>query len=92
MSDELRRISASLEKTQAILGATNLALGALVSLLGKEQFEELMQRFAKASAVQQDAFERSKNPVEEAQVNLMQKAEEVLAAALREGYLHQNRR
>jgi hypothetical protein len=91
MSEEWKRISARLEKHEAMIGATNLALTALVSLLPKDQFEELMNRIARDSAVKQSFFEQSENPAAESKVRLLQEAEEMVAATLRQGHLEHSR-
>lgn len=84
MNSEWPSISARLEETIAMLGATSLVLTALVSLLPKDQFEELMDRIARDSAEKQSFVEQSGTPAPEARVRLMQAAEERVAARLRQ--------
>jgi len=86
MNEELLRISARLERSEAMLGATNLALTALVSLLPKAQFEELMNRIARDSTEKQTFVEQSGIPSPAAAVRRMQEAEELVAMTLRQGY------
>lgn len=86
MNSEWMRISSRLEETIAMLGATSLALTALVSLLPKDQFEELMNRIARDSAVKQSYVEQSGTPAPEERVRLMQGAEELVASRLRQAH------
>jgi 4-aminobutyrate aminotransferase-like enzyme len=88
MNSEWLHISARLEETTAMLGATNLALTALASLLPKDQFEELMNRIARDSAVKQSFVEQSGTPAPEVKVRLMQEAEERVAATLRKAHAY----
>lgn len=55
------------------------------------QFQTLMSRLAADSALKQTFVEQSGTPTARQQVQLMQQAEERLAATLRQAFAHHNR-
>lgn len=89
-SKEYEAVIARLDEQRAMLGATMLALCAATSLLGKDQFSELMKRIARDSSEKQAFVEQSPIADPSSAVRRMQEAEQVVFATLQQTWAAHN--